>query len=151
MWWICKQMNGILVHLSLMIGWRTISGNNERVSSLFTFVCVCVCVCVYARTWATPLPLLITGFLSYEKYFWFEWSLENEKRSIFSLENSSFTLLIGIFPYVALVKFCFPAAGHSFSSRDVKFELRRPCTNRNQNIFFSKIPFFRLRGSFFRY
>ena len=45
--------------------------------------------------------------------------------------NSSLTLLIDIFPYVALVKFCFPATCHSFSYRTVKFGLRRPCTFKN--------------------
>ena len=35
-------------------------------------------------------------------------------------------------PYIALVNFWLQATGHSFSSRNVIFRLREPCTIRNE-------------------
>ena len=56
-------------------------------------------------------------------------------------------LLIGIFPYVALEKFCFAATGHSFSFSNVEFGLRRKI--KDFWYFFSKIPFFSVKGVIF--
>ena len=76
------------------------------------------------------------NFLASNTFSLVEWSLGNEKETFFLFfELSNVTLLIDIFSYVTLVKFSFPATSHSFSSRNVKFWLRRPCTNRILRIF----------------
>ena len=123
-WWMCMPMvYSFILDRSLMTDWRKHSGKPERVSSQFTFVCVCVHARGLLRSWS--------HFLATKTNFWVEWSLENEKETFFSSKIQFLRFWLTFFLYVTIVKFCFPATGHSFSSRNVKFWLRRPCTNRN--------------------
>ena len=74
---------------------------------------VSVTVCVHAGYSATD-----HSFLAMKTNFWVDWSVCFSKIPFYAFD-------------FWWVKLCFPATGHSFSSRNVKFWLKKPCTNKN--------------------